>query len=473
MSESRQRHWADKVVAEGLKVGLVWAGNPLHSRDRYRSMQPADIAPLLDVAGVHFFALQKYATDDAPDARALPPNWTDLGPQLDDFEDTAAAVAHLDLVLCVDTAVAHLAGALGKPVWLMLPAIGDFRWIEGAERSPWYPTMRLFWQRTLGDWQDVVTCVAGELRAVVCTGASCLPPADAVQAGAPQGCEEAAPHAAIAEVVETRHGILQYFPDGSDLARSLRHYGEYRHAQVELLARLVAPGATIVEAGSGIGAHTIPLARRVGDDGHVIAYEPRALARRLLGQNLAANRAAQPVTVMRGTLAGPPDDTATANGERETLDDLGLDRLDLVTIDGDLVPHEVLDGAAATLWRLRPRIVVQAPDAGTPGAFAQRLLALGYRCWHMDVPLFDPGNFYRRTDDIFAGRHTTALVALPEEAGEVALPETCVEITDAGSQDPVADREPENAQQDKPSGIVRALTGLLFDRSGKPPKRRG
>ena len=83
---------------------------------------------------------------------------------MEDFADTAAAIAHLDLIICVDTAIAHLAGALGKPVWVMLPEIGDFRWLKGRDDSPWYPTMRLFRQRQQGQWNEVVTRVRTALQ---------------------------------------------------------------------------------------------------------------------------------------------------------------------------------------------------------------------------------------------------------------------------------------------------------------------
>jgi ADP-heptose:LPS heptosyltransferase len=98
----------------------------------------------------------------APEGAAL----VDLAPELIDLAETAAAIAQLDLVVAVDTAVAHLAGALGRPVWVLLPAVPDWRWLLGREDSPWYPTMRLFRQRRAGDWDDVVARVAAALAAL-------------------------------------------------------------------------------------------------------------------------------------------------------------------------------------------------------------------------------------------------------------------------------------------------------------------
>lgn len=161
--------WASRLPAQGLRVGLVWKGNPRFENDADRSLPGlATLAPLADVPGVAFVSLQKGAGEDealAPPAgmRLLP-----LGGELDDFADTAAVVDGLDLVIAVDTGVAHLAGALGKPCWiLLLPAYQtDWRWLEARGDSPWYPgAVRLFRQRGIGDWTPVVAEVAGALRA--------------------------------------------------------------------------------------------------------------------------------------------------------------------------------------------------------------------------------------------------------------------------------------------------------------------
>ena len=138
------------------KVGLVWAGSPTFGNDRYRSMTLTDLRVLSEVDHVAWYALQKGPAHtqlaDAPPAfRAH-----DFTAELTSFEDTAALIMNLDLVIAVDTGVAHLAGALGKPVWLMLPANSDWRWLETRSDSPWYPGMRLFRQAMLGDWAPVV-----------------------------------------------------------------------------------------------------------------------------------------------------------------------------------------------------------------------------------------------------------------------------------------------------------------------------
>jgi tetratricopeptide (TPR) repeat protein len=141
-----------------LKVGLVWAGSPKHSMDKDRSIPFGALAPILAVKDVRFFSLQI-----GPTARDASASVTDLAPELTDFAQTAGAVANLDLVISVDTAVAHLAGAMGKPVWIMLPFVPDWRWLLEREDSPWYPTARLFRQKPLGQWGPVMRGIADAL----------------------------------------------------------------------------------------------------------------------------------------------------------------------------------------------------------------------------------------------------------------------------------------------------------------------
>ncbi len=154
-------------VRPGLKVGLVWAGTPGHRRDHDRSMTLAALGPLADVPRVSFYSLQK---GPAATEVMYPPaglRLKDLSADLGDFADTAAAISALDLVVTVDTAVAHVAGALGKPVWILLSHVPDWRWLLDRDDSPWYPTARLFRQPTRGAWAPVAERVAEALRRLV------------------------------------------------------------------------------------------------------------------------------------------------------------------------------------------------------------------------------------------------------------------------------------------------------------------
>ena len=140
----------------------MWAGNPRHENDANRSMPAAAFAPLLEKQCVTLFSLQVGATD-ADKAWLNQTPIRDLAPHLSDFADTAAVLGHLDLVISVDTAVAHLAGALGRPIWLLVPFVPEWRWMLAREDSPWYPTMRLFRQAAPGDWDTLMARVAAAL----------------------------------------------------------------------------------------------------------------------------------------------------------------------------------------------------------------------------------------------------------------------------------------------------------------------
>jgi Flp pilus assembly protein TadD len=162
--------WGERVAAIAgpwATVGVVWAGSrrdqpALAAVDARRSMTPELLLPVLDVEGVQFFSLQK-------DWRFTPPAgvaWADLMNDVTDFADTAALVANLDLVISVDTSVAHLAAAMGKRVWLLNRFDSCWRWLDGRRDSPWYPTLRLYNQPRAGDWVRVVDDAAADLQAL-------------------------------------------------------------------------------------------------------------------------------------------------------------------------------------------------------------------------------------------------------------------------------------------------------------------
>lgn len=148
--------------ALGLKVGLAWTGNPDHPKNRFRSVPLELLETLFDLPGVHFSSLQMGPATAELAARKLP--ITDLAPITGDMADTAAQMAHLDLVITIDTSMAHLAGALARPVWVLLGHSPDWRWLMDREDSPWYPTARLFRQPTHGDWPSVIARVRTALK---------------------------------------------------------------------------------------------------------------------------------------------------------------------------------------------------------------------------------------------------------------------------------------------------------------------
>ena len=166
----RQR-WQEKLAhyAE-FKIGIVWQGNPRFSQpecrvaDQRRSMALAQFEPVARLPGVRLFSLQKgYGTEQLTGRKA---EWgiVDLGEKISDFMDTAAVMMNLDLIISVDTAPLHLAGALGLPVWALLRFAGCWRWLLDREDSPWYPTMRLFRQKHWGDWDEVFGRITEEVK---------------------------------------------------------------------------------------------------------------------------------------------------------------------------------------------------------------------------------------------------------------------------------------------------------------------
>lgn len=164
---ARAAHWAGRIGRDGFRIGVVWQGNAAHHNDARRSMHLSALAPFADIPGVRLVSLQKQPGN--AQIREVP-----FGKRIESFSDptdmsaealldTAAILANLNLVVTVDTMVAHLAGALGRLVWLALDDKPDWRWMLERADSPWYPTMRLFRQQAPGDWSSVIAAMAKTL----------------------------------------------------------------------------------------------------------------------------------------------------------------------------------------------------------------------------------------------------------------------------------------------------------------------
>jgi hypothetical protein len=152
------------IKTDALRVGLAWSGNPSHHNDRNRSIPAAVLEPLLGLDGIRFFSLQ--LGGEPLGERRGSHSVVDLGPFLSTYSVTAGCLRSLDLLITVDTSVAHLAGALGRPVWMMIPTCNDWRWLLNRADTPWYPSMRIFRQTSLGNWSDVVEQIRGECLAL-------------------------------------------------------------------------------------------------------------------------------------------------------------------------------------------------------------------------------------------------------------------------------------------------------------------
>jgi hypothetical protein len=162
-SPEKERFWVEKLgTTSRLRVGLVWSGDPRHQNDKQRSIALAELMAALP-PGFEYVSLQSEIRDSDRQALEERDQLVHFGSELKDFADTAALCAQMDVVVCVDTSVAHLSGALGKPTFLLLPCNPDWRWLLDRTDSPWYPTMQIFRQAQLGNWQSALEKVSADL----------------------------------------------------------------------------------------------------------------------------------------------------------------------------------------------------------------------------------------------------------------------------------------------------------------------
>jgi Flp pilus assembly protein TadD len=167
-SAERIAHWRERLANLAQpRVALVWAGAAAHPNDRNRSLPLAQLAPLLDLAPVSFISLQRELSSEDAAMLAGMGRVVSLGPELRDFDDTAAVLALCDVAIAVDTSLAHLAAAMGRPTWILLPFRPDWRWMLARDDSPWYPGARLYRQPAAGDWPSVVARVRADLAGMV------------------------------------------------------------------------------------------------------------------------------------------------------------------------------------------------------------------------------------------------------------------------------------------------------------------
>ncbi|HEY2134649.1 MAG TPA: tetratricopeptide repeat protein [Xanthobacteraceae bacterium] len=322
--------WSRRLAGTGggLKVGIAWAGNPKHAGDRRRSIAIERLAALLETSGVRFYSLQ--VGERAGDLARLPPGKVvDLAPELRSFAETAAALACLDLVIAVDTSVVHLAGALGRPCWVMLPFSPDWRWLLEREDSPWYPTLRLFRQPAPGDWEDVLARIGRALAALATTPPPPGPPLDADALSAEAMRLRAAGRAAEAEALSRR--ILESEPAHLPTARLLgviRDEAGDHVAAADLFARTAELAPDDADAYYNLGTSLLALSRPQDAaeqfrraialaPGHAKAYSNLSSALRSCGQFAEAEEAC------RHALTLAPESPTAWNNLGTTLADLG------------------------------------------------------------------------------------------------------------------------------------------------------
>jgi Flp pilus assembly protein TadD len=260
---AKVQEWQTRLAGfpSGMRVGCVWSGNPRHRNDRARSCPPGEFTALAAIPGIQFFSLQ--VRTDAAASQALFPMCNDLMANIRDFSDTAAFVSALDLVITVDTAVAHVAGALGKAVWLLLPKSPDWRWMLQRKDSPWYPSMTIYRQEHAGDWSGVFARIAGELRRMASIPQQ---PAAAPSGSGPMRnpvLRGALPRRDVRTLLDPAP-LLSY-------ADALVQSGNHKHA-IDVYRRLLAFHPTIAPAWNNLGV----CLQQEGDLSEAIAAFERA-----------------------------------------------------------------------------------------------------------------------------------------------------------------------------------------------------
>jgi FkbM family methyltransferase len=441
--------WRERLPARGFRVGVVWQGRPNVGVDRGRSVPLRALAPIAALPGVRLISLQK--NDGLEQLEALPEGMhvETLGPGFDAgpdaFLDTAAVMMSLDLVISSDTSVAHLAGALARPVWICLQHVADWRWMLEREDSPWYPTARLFRQRQPGDWDELFARMTAELaRGISGKRDRSLPGARSGGVGGdtnatpnpttPRSADGAGPTTTVLK--QCRHGRMLFLPYDRYIGRSLDLYGEYSELEAEVFARALRPGDLVIEVGANIGAHTIHLAKLVGPRGRVVAFEPQHVLFQLLCANIALNELFNVRTYHAAvgretaTIRVPPIDymveanfggvSLNTSGPGEEvplwrLDSLALAAPRLVKVDVEGMESDVLAGARETIAQFRPLLYVENDRRPRSEALITQISEFGYEMWWHVPPLYNPDNFAKNGHNEFRGIVSANLLCIPKE----------------------------------------------------------
>jgi FkbM family methyltransferase len=292
-----------------------------------------------------------------------------------------------------------------------LSNVADWRWLATGETTPWYPTMRLFRQPSIGDWDGVVQQIEKAL----------LNEFPQVERKTPSDYTIATN--GFNRITRTRHGLMMYNRHDKYVGRSLDLYGEYSSTEQDLFRQAVQPGWFVVDAGASIGASALTFARRVGRSGLVIAFEPQRALFQVLCGNIALNSITnvdcrnEALGEAAGTIRMPLLDYSRESnisglelgGDRgpaipvSTIDSLDLSRCNFLKIDVEGMELAALRGARGTIEKFRPILYVDNHRREKSPAIIEFLQSLDYVLyWHI-APLFDPDNFYQNAENVFGG----------------------------------------------------------------------
>ena len=404
------------------RVALAWRGNAQHPNDHNRSIPLAQLLAHLP-RDCEYLSLQKDLRDDDQATLRAHPEVRHLGDELKDFSDSAALCMLADVVISVDTSLAHLAGGLGRPTWLLLCFSPDWRWLLERSDSPWYPSFRLYRQSSSGDWPTVLRRVGGDLA----THFSAVTTQEV--SAAPKRSERSGLRPIAWVLVATNHGTLlvnrndhhQVGTSGYGVGYQLLNTSAFDAPEVNTARTLLSlrrrhygDGVVAVDCGANIGVHSVEWARHMDGWGEVIAIEAQERIFYALAGNLSINNCFNAralwaaVGAEAGVIAVPQPDYHRSGSfgsleirqhqgnefigqpvsyadedMRETrlmrIDDLALPRLDLIKIDIEGMELEALRGAAMALARQRPLLIIEKIKSDEAALHAL-LEAAGYRC---------------------------------------------------------------------------------------------
>lgn len=421
-------HWRRELsVCPGIKIGLAWQGSKDYSADSLRSFPLTTLLPLSRFANVTWFSLQK--GDGAEQIETVLGRMpiVPLGERLDltdnAFLDSAALLKNLDLLITADTALVHVAGALGVPAWLMQTHVPDWRWLRTGSENLWYDSVRLFRQPRTNDWASVVAEIGRELPRKFPTLRNKTPE------------EYRVASTGLNRVTAAKHGLMLYNRNDIYIGRSLEVYGEFSEDENNVFRQILRPGQFAVEAGANIGAHTLALSEFVGERGRVFAFEPQRIVFQTLCANVALNSRLNvdcrqvALGEASGSLFVPPIDYRSPNnfgglglgdwkeGEHVpqiTLDSLQLPRCDLLKADVEGMELAVLRGAAETIRRCRPVLYVESDRVERRAELVAFIRALNYRLYWHTPRLFWQANHFQNATNVFADATSFNLLCVHE-----------------------------------------------------------
>lgn len=410
-----------------LRVGIYWSDGPRQTSEQ-ATLSFADFDPIFNVPGCSFYCLRR--APQCTDKGVL-----DLGSHCHDVADLAAAIENLDLVITTDSYVAHVAGIVGKPTWVLCSPSSSWMWGCEGDEVQWYSTVRLFRDCAGSQWDDVMERVSTALG----------------RAASPQRQTESdagtGPNPRLRKVSTLikkpcRYGEMTFHHTDQWIGRSLDLYGEWSEGEVELFRKVVKPGDVVIEAGANVGALTIPLAKIVGDTGRVHAFEPqkdnfdclawnvtslrnvtlwpRALASSQYRISYAAvdldkvcNLGSTEMSTHRGTI--PPNSHITT-----TIDEIFPSAsVSFIKADVEGMELEVLKGAVATVARCRPILYVEDDREQNSAALRAWLISHGYRLYRHTPPLYNPENWNGSRVNVFGRTVSINLLCVPNTRYEL------------------------------------------------------